>query len=81
MTVTFERFLRSFDDDELRAFAHARGRVRPPYWKVMRLALQIEATRRGLRLEQVVPETVSVDSGEPGTRMETASPTERAPGW
>lgn len=51
MTKTFERFLRSFSDDELIAFAQERGRVRPPYWKVLRLALQVEAGRRQLRLD------------------------------
>jgi hypothetical protein len=48
MTKTFERFLRAFTDDELIAFAQDRGRVRPPYWKVLRLALQVEAGRRRL---------------------------------
>ena len=51
MTKTFEQFLRSFSDDELLAFAQERSRVRPPYWKVMRLALRIEADRRGLDRE------------------------------
>ena len=48
MTKTFERFLHAFTDEELIAFAQERGRVRPPYWKTMQLALRIEADRRGL---------------------------------
>mgnify|MGYP001815792258 CR=1 FL=1 len=51
MTKTFERFLHSFSDDQLIAFAQDRGRVRPPYWKVLRLALEVEANRRQLRLD------------------------------
>lgn len=51
MTKTFERFLRSFSDDELAAFAQDRAQARPPYWKAMQLALRIEASRRGLLLE------------------------------
>ena len=51
MTHTFERFLRGFDDEDLVAFARDRGAIRPPYWKVMALALRIEADRRGLRLD------------------------------
>ena len=51
MTKTFERFLRSFSDEELAAFARDREQAQPPYWKVMRLALRIEATRRGLSLD------------------------------
>ncbi len=52
MTKTFERFLRSFSDEELRVFAQERARVRPPYWQAMQLALPIEADRRSLRLEE-----------------------------
>ena len=37
MTKTFERFLRSFSDAELKAFAHTRAEVRPPYWRAMQL--------------------------------------------
>ena len=51
MTKTFERFLRAFSDDELAAFAQDRAEARPPYWKTMQLALRIEASRRGLLLD------------------------------
>ncbi len=51
MTKTFERFLGSFSDEELVRFAVDRGTARPPYWRMMRLALQIEAGRRGLQLD------------------------------
>jgi hypothetical protein len=51
MTKTFERFLRSFTDDELAAFVQDRAEARPPYWKTMQLALRIEASRRGLLLD------------------------------
>ena len=56
MTETFERFLRSFSDDELAAFARDRVRARPPHWKLLRLALSIESERRGLRLEEELHE-------------------------
>lgn len=72
MTKSFERFLRSFSDDELAAFAQRRARVRPPYWKAMRLALRIEATRRGLEMEEVPPRAVTTDAAEPTTRSGTA---------
>jgi len=62
MTKTFERFLRSFSDDDLVAFARDRGRARPPYWRVMRTALRIEASRRGLRLEGDPSEPTAVTS-------------------
>jgi hypothetical protein len=52
MTQTFERFLRSFSDDELTAFVQERRRVNPPYWKLMQVALRIEASRRGLALDE-----------------------------
>ena len=55
MTKSFERFLHAFSDDELVAFAQDRSLAQPPYWKVMRLALRIEATRRGLALDVVGP--------------------------
>ncbi len=72
MTKTFERFLRSFSDDELMSFAQDRARVGPPYWKVMRLALRIEATRRGLRLDEVPAELAAAAPTEPDTRTGTA---------
>jgi hypothetical protein len=49
MTRTFERFLRSFSDEDLEAFAQDRQEKRPPYWRAMRVALRIEFDRRGLR--------------------------------
>jgi hypothetical protein len=52
MTKAFERFLRSFSDDELIAFARDRAAVDPPYWRLMRLAVRIEADRRSLRFDQ-----------------------------
>lgn len=59
MTSTFERFLRSFSDEELTAFAQDRARVRPPYWKALRLALRVESDRRDLRLYEEMPEPSS----------------------
>lgn len=72
MTKTFERFLRSFSDEELAAFAHDRGRAQPPYWKVMRLALRIEATRRGLSLVDDPAEPSPEATVTPETRTVTA---------
>jgi len=72
MTKTFERFLRSFSDEELTAFAQDRGRVQPPYWKVMRLALRVEASRRGLRFDEDTAETVAEPTAEPKARTGTA---------
>ena len=71
MTKTFERFLRSFSDDELQAFAQERGKVRPPYWKVMQLALRIELSRRGLRMEDELSAVVAHVDAEPPTRSAT----------
>ena len=71
VTKTFERFLRSFSDDELTAFARERGSVQPPYWKVMRLALRVEASRRGLRLDEDLAEAATTTSG-PRARTGTA---------
>ena len=51
MTKTFERFLRSFSDEELVRFAAERSLVRPPYWRMLHLALQGERARRGLDVE------------------------------
>ena len=72
MTKTFERFLRSFSDDELRAFAQDRGRVRPPYWKVLRLALRVEAARRDLRFDADLAEVLGDGASEPESRTGTA---------
>ena len=72
MTKTFERFLRSFSDEELVAFAHDRGRVGPPYWRVMRLALQVEATRRDLRHDTDLAGVIDATPSEPEPRTETA---------
>ena len=70
MTKSFERFLRSFSDDELVAFAQDRRQAQPPYWKVMRLALRIEATRRGLALD-ALSEAGSEVTTAPATRTGT----------
>lgn len=59
MTRTFERFLRSFSDDALIAFARERSAVGPPYWKVMRLAIRIEADRRGLGHDEELADAIS----------------------
>ena len=72
MTKAFERFLRSFSDDELAAFARDRATVRPPYWKLMRVALRIEAGRRGLRLEDDVRSQLEGDAPTTGVRSGTA---------
>ncbi len=71
MTKTFERFLRSFSDDELRAFARERAKVRPPYWRLMQLALRIELGRRGLRLEDELSAVVAHVDSEPPARSAT----------
>lgn len=71
MTKTFERFLHAFTDEELIAFAQERGRVQPPYWRTMQLALRIEADRRGLHLDgglaKVTMTPVSERSAHVGT--------------
>jgi hypothetical protein len=54
MTKAFERFLRSFSDEDLAAFARDRGEKRPPYWRVMEMALRIELSRRGVALDEDV---------------------------
>jgi hypothetical protein len=72
MTKTFERFLRSFSDDDLIAFAQERHRVRPPYWKVLRVALRIEADRRGLRLDEDLAKAIASTTSEPETQTATA---------
>ena len=72
MTKTFERFLRSFSDEELAAFARDRGRIQPPYWKVMQLALRIEASRRGLRLDDGASGTSTTATADPETQTGTA---------
>ena len=59
MTRAFERFLRSFSDEELTAFARDRAAVRPPYWRFMQLALQMESDRRGLRFDDELLELVA----------------------
>jgi hypothetical protein len=72
MTKTFERFLRSFTDDELTAFAQDRGRARPPYWKLLRLALLVEADRRQLRFDGATAELIGETTPRPKTRTGTA---------
>ena len=71
MTKTFERFLRTFTDEELIVFAEERSRVHPPYWRVMQLALRIEADRRGLRVDDDVAGIVSHDT--PGHQTQTGT--------
>ena len=72
MTKTFERFLRSFSDEELIAFAEERCRVQPPYWKVLRVALRIEASRRGLRLDEDLAGAIASSTAEHEARTGTA---------
>lgn len=72
MTKTFERFLHSFSDDELIAFAEDRHRARPPYWKVLRMALRIEADRRGLRLDEDLAKAIATTSPDHEARAGTA---------
>jgi hypothetical protein len=69
MTKTFDRFLRAFSDEELVAFAQDRSRAHPPYWKVLRLALLIEADRRGLRMEVEEAEDAHSSASETGARL------------
>jgi len=71
MTRTFERFLRAFDDDELALFARDRATARPPYWRAMQLALQVEADRRGIRLDHE-SRSATVPSDESGARRQPA---------
>ena len=72
MTKTFERFLRSFTDQELTAFVYERDQVRPPYWKAMQLALRIELDRRGLRLEDDAGASLSPTHADARARSVTA---------
>ncbi len=62
MTKSFERFLRSFSDEELTRFAHDRHEAQPPYWRMLRLALRVEVDRRGLWLEPGVLEPAASGS-------------------
>ena len=71
MTKTFERFLRSFSDEDLRRFAEQRGAARPPYWPTIRLALRIEMSRRGL--EPGPPRSDAVATGDPETSTRSIS--------
>jgi hypothetical protein len=72
MTRTFERFLRSFSDDELIAFARERSNVGAPYWKVMRLAIRIEADRRGLGHDKDLADAISSTASGPRARAGSA---------
>jgi hypothetical protein len=72
MTKTFERFLRSFSDEQLASFAQERGRIRPPYWRALQVALRIESDRRGLRYEADVPGSASGSSLEQEARRGSA---------
>ena len=66
MTKTFERFLRSFSDEELVRFAQERGVAKPPYWRTLRLALRVELSRRGLDSdEDLLGPEVPRDPGAP----------------
>lgn len=79
MTQAFERFLRSFSDEELQRFARERGEARPPYWRAMRLALAIEAHRRGLALDGVRLGPLRT-SDEGSTSRDTSTRTEALAG-
>ncbi len=72
MTETFERFLRSFSDDELAEFAQERARVQPPYWHFLQVALRIEADRRGLRLDEDFVEPAAPPPTDASARTGTA---------
>ena len=72
MTKTFERFLRSFSDEELARFAQERQRIRPPYWRFLQVALRIEADRRGLRYQDDLLGPPTGPSSEQGARRGTA---------
>ena len=72
MTKTFERFLRSFSDEELVSFAQERSRIRPPYWRFLQGALRIEADRRGLRYESDVLGATAVPARAHDARRGTA---------
>ena len=72
MSKTFERFLRSFTDEELTAFAQERSQVQPPYWSVMRLALRVEADRRGLLHDEELDEIISSTPSTPRAHAGTA---------
>ena len=72
MTKTFERFLRSFDDEDLARFAQERERIRPPYWRFLQVALRIESDRRGLRYEDDVLGRPPASSTEQEARRGTA---------
>lgn len=72
MTKTFERFLRSFTDDQLIAFAQARSEAQPPYWRVLQFALRLEADRRGMALDPELTGATSDTSAEPRAHAGTA---------
>ena len=72
MTKTFERFLRSFSDEELVSFAQERSRVRPPYWRFLQVALRIESDRRGLIYESDVLGATALPTRDHDARRGTA---------
>jgi hypothetical protein len=72
MTQACERFQRSFSDEELIAFVRDRAAASPPYWKLMRLALRIEAGRRGLHLVDEVLAQTEADEVDAGASVGTA---------
>lgn len=65
MTRAFERFLRSFSDDDLTAFAREQVAKRPPYRRLMEVALRIELARRDLRLDMDPEPEASTQDGIP----------------
>lgn len=66
MSKTFERFLRSFSDEELILFAHERAVAQPPYWRMLHSALRLEMSKRGLDPEaERLGEVVSTALGSP----------------
>ena len=81
MTQAFERFLRSFSDEELLRFAQERSEARPPYWRTMRLALAIEAHRRGLTLEGLRLRSPRTSDTVSTARDDAARTEARAGGW
>jgi hypothetical protein len=65
LTKAFERFLRSFSDDDLTAYAQEQLESRPPFRRVMEVAVRIELDRRGLDLGGI---------DEPGSFPDTPGP-------
>ncbi len=53
LTKAFERFLRSFSDEDLQALAEEQVERRPVYRRAIEVAVRIELDRRDLRLDIV----------------------------